>query len=147
MYSTTTKDFKSFSETKLFYDDGFCVIDATINKIDGKYFMFVKDETLLPEAKKNIRIATSDQLLGPYSKASAPITDNWVEGPTVIQLEDQYVIYFDRYRDSKMGAMASKDLVEWTDISDQISFPIGTRHGSVFKVDQDILNEIQANKK
>jgi beta-xylosidase len=147
MYHTTTKDFKSFTETGLFYDDGFCVIDATINKVDDQYVMFVKDETLLPEAKKNIRIATSAQLLGPYSRASTPITGNWVEGPSVLQKGDQHLIYFDRYRDKKMGAMASTNLLEWTDISDQISFPEGTRHGSVFKVNENILKGILTSKK
>ena len=45
-----------------------------------------------------------------------------------------------------MGAMASKNLLEWTDISDQISFPEGTRHGSVFKVNKNILKGILTSK-
>jgi beta-xylosidase len=142
MYYTTTKDFNTFTETDLFYDNGFCVIDATIISNNGEYIMFLKDETLLPEAKKNIRIARSQDLLGPYSDASVPITDNWVEGPTVIQIENRHIVYFDRYRDHQMGAFASDDLINWTDISDQLSFPDGTRHGTVFKVKKSVLDQI-----
>lgn len=142
MYYTTSKDLETFSGTDLFYDDGFCVIDATIIKNGDKYLMFLKDETLLPEAKKNIRIARSDHLFGPYSDASPPITNSWVEGPTVIKHKDSYRVYFDRYREHKMGAVASKDLENWKDISDQISFPDGTRHGSILKVKKSVLDQI-----
>ena len=43
--------------------------------------------------------------------------------------------------------MASDDLIEWTDISDQIAFPPGTRHGSVFKANESILSVILAEEK
>ena len=88
MYYTTTEDFVDFSETKLLYDQGFNVIDATIQKIDDEYVMFLKDETRYPQAEKNIRIATSAELLDNYSTASEPITGNWVEGPTAIKTDD-----------------------------------------------------------
>ena len=52
---------------------------------------------------------------------------------------------FDRYHEKKMGAIESVDLENWTDISDSISFPPGTRHGTVFKVNRDLLDNIQAN--
>jgi hypothetical protein len=44
------------------------------------------------------------------------------------------VVLFDKYADGKYGAVASKDLKNWTDISDQIQVPKGLRHGSVFMV-------------
>ncbi len=147
MYYTTTKDFVDFSETKLFYDDGFNVIDATIIKNDATYYMFLKDETLLPNAEKNIRIATSSKLLGDYSSASAPISSNWVEGPTSIKINQEWLIYFDQYTKHKMGAIKSSDLKNWTDISDTIHFPEGTRHGTIFTVKESILNNIRSLKK
>ncbi|WP_443938967.1 glycoside hydrolase family 43 protein [Pedobacter sp. MW01-1-1] len=79
IYYTTTKDFKTFSETQLLYEPKFNVIDATIVKSKGKFIMFLKDETREP-AQKNIKIAYSDHLTGPYSKAGAPITGKyWAE--------------------------------------------------------------------
>ncbi len=134
MYYVTTKDFKTFSETKLLYDPGFNCIDAVIVKVDQQYIMFIKDETIEPAAKKNIRIATSNHYASGWSSASEPITANWVEGPTVGKIGDQWVVYFDRYRIRKMGAVTSTDLVHWTDISDQVFFPEGTRHGTFFKI-------------
>ncbi|HQR34374.1 MAG TPA: glycoside hydrolase family 43 protein, partial [Blastocatellia bacterium] len=64
IYFTTTKDFVSYSKAALFYDDGFNVIDATIVKHAGKFVMILKDETQNP-VKKHLRIATSDNAVGP----------------------------------------------------------------------------------
>lgn len=147
MYATTTKDFIDFSETKLFYEPGFNVIDATILKTKDAYRMFIKDETLLPEPKKNIRIAMSDKLQTQWSPPSEPITQNWVEGPTVMQFNDHWIVYFDRYTEGKMGAVRSSDLKTWTDISDQIQFPEGTRHGTIFKVKESLYNKIKFQNK
>jgi len=147
MYATTTKDFIDFSETKLFYEPGFNVIDATILKTKDAYRMFIKDETLLPEPKKNIRIATSDKLQTQWSPPSEPISQNWVEGPTVMQFNDHWIVYFDRYTEGKMGAARSSDLKTWTDISDQIQFPEGTRHGTIFNVKESLYNKIKSQNK
>lgn len=144
MYYTTTKDFETFSPTELLYDDGFNVIDATIQKVDGQYIMFLKNEIKQPVAEKNIRIATSEHLLGPYSSASEPITDNWVEGPTATETDQGWIVYFDRYTKHEMGAVRSTDLKNWTDISDEIQFPEGTRHGTVFKVKKSIMEQLKS---
>ena len=134
MYYTTTRDFKSFTKTKLLYDQGFNVIDATIQQDGKQYVMFLKDETRNPP-QKNLRTATSKNLIGNYSKPSASITGNyWAEGPTVLRLGNQWIVYFDKYTSHTYGAVVSTDLVKWTDISDKISFPKGTRHGSVFVI-------------
>ena len=133
-YYVTTKDFETYSETKLFYEPGFNVIDGTIINENNEYLLFVKDETINPP-RKNIRIAKSKALTDSYGAAGDPITgDYWAEGPTVTQVGNQWIVYFDKYMDRKMGAVSSEDLVNWTDISDQISFPEGTRHGTVLKI-------------
>ncbi|THH40508.1 glycoside hydrolase family 43 protein [Neolewinella litorea] len=142
MYYTVTEDFETFSDTRLLYDQGFNVIDATIQRIDDRFVMFLKDETKLPRAEKNIRIAYGDELTGPYSPASEPITDNWVEGPTATRTEQGWVVYFDRYTNHAMGAVRSSDLVDWTDISDQLRFPDGTRHGTVLRVERRVLDRL-----
>lgn len=143
MYYTTTKDFKAFSDTKLLYEPGFNVIDATIQKQEDKFIMFLKDETKEP-VRKNLKIAFADKLTGPYTKASVPITGNyWAEGPTAINIDGSWVVYFDKYRDHKYGAVKSKDLENWEDISDEIEFPSGTRHGSIFKVSTSLFYKLR----
>lgn len=142
MYAITTKDFQTFSEAKLLYDYGFNVIDATIHFHEGKFIMFMKDETLNPP-QKNIRIAYADQLTGPYSAPSDPITgDYWAEGPTALYKNGAWIVYFDKYMEGKYGAVSSKDLKQWNDISDQVHFPEGTRHGTVFVVKKSLLDNL-----
>lgn len=143
MYYTTTKDFKTFTDTKLLYEPGFNVIDATISKWNEKFIMFLKDETVEPE-QKNIKLAFGDALVGPYSQASNPITgDYWAEGPTAIRIDGKWIVYFDKYINHTYGAVSSSDLNNWEDISDQIHFPEGTRHGSVLKVPREILSVLK----
>ena len=144
MYYTSTKDFKTFSKTKLLYDHGFNVIDATIQKGGNRFVLFLKDETKKPP-QKNIRVAFSDRLAAGYGLPSAPITgDYWAEGPTVIKIGKSWVVYFDKYTQHTYGAVSSTDLVHWTDISDKISFPKGTRHGTVFTITKKEFDRLRA---
>ena len=76
MYYVTTKDFATFSETKLFYDRGFNVIDAAVVQEGRRYVMFLKDETNKPfTPQKNIRVAFSDRATGPYGDSER--ADHW----------------------------------------------------------------------
>lgn len=143
IYYVTTKNFKKFSETKLLYDKGFNVIDASIVPDGKKFVMFLKDETRYPP-QKNIRIATSIKLTGGFSDPSIPITGNyWAEGPTALKIGDQWIVYFDKYTEHKYGAVTSTDLVNWKDISDTIQMPPGIRHGTVLKITRDELAVLQ----
>jgi predicted GH43/DUF377 family glycosyl hydrolase len=143
IYLTTTKDFKTFTPASLFYDHGFNVIDSTIVKDGSRYIMFLKDETKQPVAKKNLRYAVSSRAMGPYGQASAPITGNyWAEGPTAIKIGQRWIVYFDKYRDHRYGAVASGDLKQWEDISAQVRFPERARHGTVLRVRQSILSKL-----
>ena len=134
IYFVTTKDFRKYSKTKLLYNQGFNVIDASIVADGDRFIMFLKDETRYPP-QKNIRVATSDKLTEGFGNPSMPITGNyWAEGPTAIKINGQWIVYFDKYRDHKYGAVTSSDLVHWDDISDKLRMPSGIRHGSIFMV-------------
>lgn len=145
IYYTKTPDFKTFSETKMFFNPTFSAIDATILK-DGKwYYMFVKNENPKP-AEKNIRITRSKKAEGPFPiEVSAPITGNyWAEGPTSIKIGEYTYVYFDKYIDHKYGAVRSKDFKTWEDVSDQVSFPKGLRHGTVLEVSKSVYDKLIA---
>lgn len=134
MYYVLTKDFQTFSKTKMLYDKGFNVIDATIVSNGKQFVMFLKDETREP-VQKNLKIATSKKLNKGYSDASAPITGNyWAEGPTTLKINGTWIVYFDKYRDHKYGAIQSTDLKNWMDVSDKLSMPKGIRHGTIFTI-------------
>ena len=142
IYYNTTKDFKKFSKTKLLYEPGFNVIDASIVKTDNGFTMYLKDETKVP-VQKNLKIATSKKLEGPYTKASAPITgEYWAEGPTAIKIDNKWIVYFDKYTQKKYGAVRETSK-GWEDISEQVSFPKGTRHGTVIKVSAAEINALK----
>jgi hypothetical protein len=142
LYYVTTKDFKTYSDTKLLYDKGFNVIDATIQKYGQQYVMVLKDETRYPP-QKNLRLAFSNTLTGGYSAPTGPITGKyWAEGPTVLKKDAQWIIYFDKYTEHKYGALTSTDLKTWTDVSDQLQMPPGIRHGTVLTITQKELDQL-----
>ncbi|HKB91685.1 MAG TPA: hypothetical protein VKC60_14295, partial [Opitutaceae bacterium] len=144
IYSTTTKDFKTFTPTRLHYDAGFNVIDATLQKNGNEWLMFVKDETLNPAPEKNVRLVHAKTPDGPFSPRSAPITGSyWAEGPTSIKIGDFWYVYFDKYRDHKFGVVRSRDLEHWEDISDQLKMPSETRHGTVFRAPREIVDNLK----
>jgi hypothetical protein len=133
LYYTTTKDFKSFRKTKLLYDPGFNVIDATIINDGKRFVMVLKDERRHPE-KKILRLAYAKKPSGKFSAAGEPFTESWVEGPTVSRVKGAWVVYYDQYTRHKMGAVASSDLTVWRNISNELQFPPGARHGTVFTI-------------
>lgn len=147
-YCVTTKDFITFSETKMFFNPEFSVIDAAIIRdTDGSYVMVVKNENSLP-AEKNLRITKTDNIENGFPvEVSESITGNyWSEGPTQLIIGDYMYIYFDKYRDKKYGAVRSQDRINWEDVSDSISFPQGTRHGTAFVVTESILEKLLGEK-
>ncbi|WP_229655442.1 family 43 glycosylhydrolase [Pedobacter puniceum] len=72
MYYTTTKDFKTFTPTKLFIDPGFSVIDAVIVKrAQQDYVLVLKDNT---RPNRNMKVAFAKHPLGPYNQVSDAFT-------------------------------------------------------------------------
>ena len=143
IYYVTTYDFQIFTEPDILYDQEFNVIDATITRNGKQYVMFLKDETPDPP-QKNIRLATSNQLTGGYSRPSAPFTGkDWAEGPTVVNIDGWWMVYYDLYRSKKMGGMRSKDLKIWSEVTPRLSFPEGLRHGTVLKISNAELKALQ----
>lgn len=140
IYGVTTKDFQAFSKTKLFYDHGFNVIDAAVVRDGKRYVMFLKDETNTPfTPQKNIRMAFSNRAEGPFGVPSEPITGNyWAEGPSAVKIDGRWFVYFDKYRKHRYGLVVSRDLANWTDQSEKLRMPKGIRHGTVFRVPEEV---------
>ena len=143
MYATTTRDFITFAPPHVFFDPGHIVIDATLFAANVRHYMVYKDETETPEAQKNLRLASSDDVRGPYADISAPFSPPyWVEGPSVLQVGDHYMLYFDAYTRHHYGALRSRDLETWEDVTDKVSFPRGTRHGTAFTAPRGVLETL-----
>lgn len=140
LYYITTKDFKTISETKLFYDPGFSVIDATIVKRGiNDYVLVLKDNT---RAMRNLKVAFGKSAVGPYSPASVPFTESFVEGPTVAKVANGYLIYFDMYGKKIFGAMQTSDFVHFQDMTDEVKVPQGHKHGTMIKVPRSDVKKL-----
>lgn len=150
MYCTTTKDFATFTPTQLFYDPGFSVIDATFLHADGRHYLIIKDETRNPP-KKYLQIAESDDMRGPFRPLSPPFTPAglWVEGPTALRIGDDYLLYYDAYQKKHYGAMRSRDLRTWEDVTARLVLPdegtpLRPRHGTVIAVPRPLADRLRA---
>lgn len=148
IYCVTTRDFKDFTPTKIWFNPDFSVIDAAVVRDDKSrdFIMFLKNENPNPP-EKNIRITRSRSMKKGFpTEVSAPITgDYWAEGPSPVFIGDALYVYFDKYTQHKYGAVRSLDRGKtWEDISDEVHFPEGTRHGTAFEVDRAVLDNLLA---
>lgn len=150
IYATTTRDFTTFTPTRLFHDPGFSVIDATFLRADEAAWWIVKDETVAPP-KKHLRLAPVAGLQAARGPLGPPFTPPgvWVEGPTAVRIGADTLVYFDAYRDRRYGAMRSRDLEHWEDVSAWMEFPFeGTpdrmRHGTVLAVPRTLVTALLA---
>ncbi len=141
MYSITTKDFKTFSEPKLFLDPGFSVIDAVIVKRAVKdYVLVLKDNT---RPNRNLKVAFSNNALGPYTNISESFSPKLTEGPTVLRQGNKHLIYYDAYGDKKYTTLKTYDFKSFEDISSSTTIPEGHKHGTVMRVEKKILRSLK----
>ncbi|MEI7422193.1 MAG: exo-alpha-sialidase [Prolixibacteraceae bacterium] len=141
LYYMTTKDFKTFSQTKLYFDPHFSVIDAMIVCRGKKDYVLVHKDNTRPY--RNIRVSFSKSPLGPWSKSSEPFTPFKSEGPTVAKVGDEFLVYFDMYGEAKYGAVKTRDFLKFEDVTEQISLPKGHKHGTIFMVDEKIVEGLK----
>ena len=137
LYFTTTRDFKNFTPTKLFLDPGFSVIDPFILKDGGRYVLVCKDNS---RTNLNLRVAFGATPLGPWKNVSEPFTQKFTEGPAALKVGDDWLVYFDAYRQKIYGGMKTRDFKTFTDVTQEVSFPLGHKHGTAIKVPREILD-------
>ena len=137
LYYMTTRDFKTFSKARLFYEPGFSAIDATLVKRGkGDYVMVVKDNT---RPMRNIKVAFATSPYGPWSAASEPFTESFTEGPSTAKVGDWWYIYYDSYRHKIYGAHRTKDFKTFQDQTGTVCFPAGHKHGTVFMAPEELV--------
>ena len=137
LYVTTTKDFKSFSASKLFFDPGFSAIDAVIVKRNkGDYALVVKDNT---RNERDIKVAFAKNALGPYENISKPFTEHYTEGPSLVKIKNDWLVYYDSYRKKIYGAAATKDFATFKDITGKVKLPEGHKHGTIVVVQRKFV--------
>lgn len=151
IYFTATKDFATFTRAQLLFDATFSAIDATLLRVGRDWHLFVKDETRFPEPAKNFLQARAASARGPFTRFSAPFSPPqlWVEGPSVVRLGAEFLLYFDAYMNKRYGVLRSRDLEHWEDASHLLRLPDeGTprrpRHGTVIAVPRALIAGLQS---
>jgi len=140
MYVITTKDFTSFTSPKLFLDPGFSVIDAVILKRAAKdYVLVLKDNT---RPNRNLKVAFGADALGPYTGVSETFSPKLTEGPTVVKVGKDWLIYFDAYGDKKYSAVKTSDFKSFKDVTSEITVPEGHKHGTIIKVKRKVIEKL-----
>ena len=96
-------------------------------------------------------LATAGLLLGaaepgpPSYYLFTSFRGNGEDGLHLAWSRDGYFVYFDHYANPPYyGAVKSKDLKAWVDVSKEMSFPPGCRHGTVLAVSKEIIDGLLA---
>ena len=132
-FYTKTKDFKTFTPAKPFYDCGFNSIDGfLVKRGEGDYVFILKDNR--KPGYSNCFCVEGPTPEGPFGNPTATFSPEYSEGPCAIRVGEEWLIYFDVYREFRYGAVSTKDFKTFTPIDDLISVPEGHKHGTIVKI-------------
>jgi len=152
IWTSSTRDFHSWSAPTRFFDPGHSVIDATVVRLPApdvsgnKWMMAWKDErgeNVPGQQYKRIKTSLARTALGPWENDSEFLTPELSEGPALFwrrdaRLGEGWTMFYDLFMGECFGALHSPDGLRWSDISAEVSFPAGPRHASVIEVpDED----------
>ncbi|HEY9060875.1 MAG TPA: dockerin type I domain-containing protein [Pseudobacteroides sp.] len=148
-YVNYTTDFNTITESEVFFDPGYDVIDSDVIQHNGTAYLFFKDER---SSGKSIKAAKSTTLNPNSFNVFTPnfITSAGTEGPFVFKDNNSntWYMYADLFnQNGKFECWKTTDLgaTSWTKVAN-ISVPAGVRHGSVVSVTQTELDGILAGK-
>lgn len=134
IYAMRTAGFKSFTKPELWFDPGFNSIDSTVVRAGNRWLMVFKDERRNP-LQKRLRLAWAERTAGPWKDISEPFTTDWIEGPSVVKVGADWLIYFDHYsKPHYYGAYRTRDWKRFEDVSQRMSFPADHRHGTAARI-------------
>jgi hypothetical protein len=134
-----TTDWKNFSVAKVLFAPPYSVIDGTISKHKGIYYLFHKEEEFGERTgeRRGIRVATSNNLEGPYRIYTGPLNDGQIaptitEGPSVLKdpTKPGWLLLYDYPMVDQYGISSSLDLLTWK-VEQDVVIPEDARHGSV----------------
>lgn len=151
MWYTITKDFQTFTCAMPYYDPGFNSIDGyLLKRACNDYVLIVKDNR--KPGFSNLFCVFSDSPYGPFHTADnapqgeTPTTTfgrTYSEGPCAIQLDDEWIIYYDQYNPTQeYGAVSTRDFLTFTPIPERISVPAQHKHGSIIRVKRSLVNKL-----
>ncbi|WP_406128170.1 family 43 glycosylhydrolase [Streptomyces sp. NBC_00989] len=146
MMYATTKDFRTFSDPKVWDDPGYSVIDSTVVKYKDTYYRYTKDERDPSSSSPCSKFITGEKSASltstSYDFVSECIGSGAIErgeGPTVFKsnTEKKWYLFVDEYGLRGYVPFETTDLDsgEWTPSTDY-QLPASPRHGTVLPVTQ-----------
>ncbi|GAA1275686.1 hypothetical protein GCM10009634_18560 [Saccharothrix xinjiangensis] len=154
MLYATTRDFRTFTEPKVWVDPGYSVIDSTVIKHGAEYYRFTKDERnntsstpcskfILAEKSTQLRDTSYDFVADCIGKGSI----NQGEGPTVFKsnTEDRWYLFIDEFGGRGYVPFETTDLAsgQWQ-LATGYELPSRPRHGTVLPVTKAELDRVRA---
>jgi beta-xylosidase len=146
MLYATTKDFRTFSEPKVWDDPGYSVIDSTVVKYKDTYYRYTKDERDPTSSSPCAKFITGEKSTSLTSTKYDLVADcigsgamDRGEGPTVFKsnTEKKWYLFIDEYGGRGYVPFETTDLDsgKWTP-STNYQLPSSPRHGTVLPVTQ-----------
>ena len=137
IYGANTRDFKTFSPTRLLFDPGSSVIDATLLTVSNYFNLVYKDEK-----NSHLRMVAAAHPDGPFGLPGPVLETDNAEGPTAFWLSSQAVVFYHVISGDRCGAVKSADLQHWDDISSGVVFPPGCHQSTVLEVPGEKLKPL-----
>lgn len=141
LWFTTTKDFKTFTPAKRYYDPGFNSIDAYLLKRGHKDYVLVVKDNRKP-GHSNLFCVFADSPYGPFHSPTRTFGRTFSEGPCALKLGKEWLIYFDQYHPQEYTAVSTTDFQTFTPIPERVSIPMKHKHGTIVKVKRKTLERI-----
>ncbi|WP_439423080.1 immunoglobulin-like domain-containing protein [Saccharothrix sp. HUAS TT10] len=154
MLYATTRDFRTFSEPRVWVDPGYSVIDSTVVEHGDEYYRFTKDERnntsttpcgkfILAERSTELRDTSYDFVADCIGKGSI----RQGEGPTIFKsnTEDRWYLFIDEFGGRGYVPFETTDLAsgQWALVPDH-QLPSRPRHGTVLPVTKAELDRVRA---
>ncbi|GEC04294.1 hypothetical protein SSP24_19490 [Streptomyces spinoverrucosus] len=154
MLYATTKDFRTFSEPKVWNDPGYSVIDSTVVEHKGTYYRYTKDERDPSSSSPCSKFITGEKSRTLTSTSYDFVSDcigkgamDRGEGPTVFKsnTEEKWYLFIDEYGGRGYLPFETTDLDSgrWTP-STNYQLPASPRHGTVIPVTQQEYDRLLA---
>lgn len=150
-YYNTSTDLQNFSSADVFFEREFLIIDASIKKYKGDYYMVYDDATGdndTGNGGRRIYAAKADSLkAGAFHPYSGVLSEGVAEGPFLFQdfKTGSWLTYYDYYSQHKFGVTTTEDLTtdNWVYKGISTTMPWEeVRHGGVIPVTQAELEKV-----
>jgi PelA/Pel-15E family pectate lyase len=141
IWYATTRDFSSYSDPALLFDNNYAARDSVILPVGSRYALLHGDITF---PVHSLRMAFSSRVLGPWGPSSDSLSGKFSESPAAVRAGDEWWIYGFNAKAGIVELRTTRDFLTFTDHSQNVSFPAGWRPSSVLNVSSRLVRGVHA---